>query len=220
MSLKKAIYKHLMGQYGVTFTAVAATDVITATGHTLVDGDKVRVSSTGTLPGGLSASTDYFVRDTSGSTFKLAASSGGAAIDITSTGSGTHSMGTTVTDQVGNRIYAGNAAENPTEPYIVYRRISAVRFPHLGGSSGLVRALVQFDICDDNPETVEDVRDALRLWLDGFDKAMGTDNLDVRNVTLEDEADVLLPPEDAGELGTHNTSMDFFITYAESVPAH
>ena len=39
---------------------------------------------------GLSAATDYYVRDASGGTFKLAASAGGAAVDVTDAGNGTH----------------------------------------------------------------------------------------------------------------------------------
>lgn len=77
---------------GQTFTADAGTDVISATAHGFEDGDPVYVQSTTTLPAGLSANTIYYVRDKTTDSFKLAATSGGAAIDITSTGSGTHSV--------------------------------------------------------------------------------------------------------------------------------
>jgi hypothetical protein len=62
-------------------TGVASTDVITATGHTYANGDKVYFSA---LTGGtnLAVNTLYFVRDVSGSTFKLAATAGGTAIDF------------------------------------------------------------------------------------------------------------------------------------------
>jgi len=75
-----------------TFTVDAATDVITLAAHGLATGNLVHVASTSTLPTGLSANTVYYVRDTTSSTFKLASASGSAAIDITSTGSGTHSL--------------------------------------------------------------------------------------------------------------------------------
>jgi hypothetical protein len=65
------------------------TDVITATAHGLVDTDPVRVRSTnGVLPVPLSKDAKYFVRDKTDDTFKLALTSGGAAIDITDAGSG------------------------------------------------------------------------------------------------------------------------------------
>lgn len=76
-----------------TFTA-ATTDIITtgaAHGYSL--GDKLRVSSTGTLPGGLAANTDYYVvAILSTTTIKVSATPNGPVLDITSTGSGTHTV--------------------------------------------------------------------------------------------------------------------------------
>lgn len=65
-----------------TATATAATDIITAAGHGLADGAKV-VFQNGYVPAGLAASTTYYVRDATTSTFKVSASLGGAAINIT-----------------------------------------------------------------------------------------------------------------------------------------
>lgn len=73
------------------FTVVPGTDACTAKGRTFTDTERVRVFNTkDLLPTGLAKDTDYFIRDASGSTFKLAATSGGTAIDITTTGSGLH----------------------------------------------------------------------------------------------------------------------------------
>ena len=63
-------------------TGDAATDVITATGHIYTANQTVIFSSI-TGGAGLSANTVYFVRDISGSTFKVSATSGGAAINFT-----------------------------------------------------------------------------------------------------------------------------------------
>jgi hypothetical protein len=62
--------------------AIAATDVVTITAHGLSDGDRVKVVS---IAGGtgLTANTSYFVRDATANTFKLTATPGGTAIDIT-----------------------------------------------------------------------------------------------------------------------------------------
>lgn len=77
------------------FTA-AATDICTKASHGFKTGLKVQVSSTTTLPAGLLASTDYFVIYLSSSTFKLASSLvnaiAGTAVDITDTGTGTHTI--------------------------------------------------------------------------------------------------------------------------------
>jgi len=84
--------------HAAEMTAVAATDVLTVSARTFADGDKVRLwsqngTAAGTLPGGLAVATDYYVRDYTANTFKLAATSGGAAIDVTSAGTGTHYVG-------------------------------------------------------------------------------------------------------------------------------
>ena len=71
------------------FTA-ATTDIITSNAHGLSEGDCVTVSSTTTLPAGLSASTNYYVRDVTTNTFKVSATKGGAVVDITDAGTGTH----------------------------------------------------------------------------------------------------------------------------------
>jgi hypothetical protein len=57
----------------------------------LKNGQQVFVSSTTTLPGGLSASTRYYVVNAEDDTFQLSAEHDGDAIDLTSAGSGTHS---------------------------------------------------------------------------------------------------------------------------------
>lgn len=79
---------------GKVFTADAGTDVVTATAHGYSTDQAVVVSSNGTLPAPLVGGTTYYVRDVTTNTFKLAASAGGAAIDLTSAGTGTHSVST------------------------------------------------------------------------------------------------------------------------------
>lgn len=80
--------------YVVPVTSDAAADTLTGEGHALADDDRVVLSNTGgTLPGGLSAPGNYYAVGVSGDAFQVSASSGGAAIDITSVGSGTHFLG-------------------------------------------------------------------------------------------------------------------------------
>lgn len=75
---------------GIVFTVNAATDVVTANSHGFVNGNRLLLDSTVTLPAGLSANTIYFVIAATTNTFKLATSAGGTAIDITGTGTGVH----------------------------------------------------------------------------------------------------------------------------------
>lgn len=78
-----------------TFTAVAATDILT-TSLDFTNLSKVYLKSSGTLPGGLALLTPYYVIRLSSTTCKLATSYANAqaatAIDISSTGSGTHTI--------------------------------------------------------------------------------------------------------------------------------
>lgn len=88
----------------VSFTGItgdAATDIITATGHNLVADQPVRFTAL-TGGSGLLTTTNYFVRDISGSTFKVSTTSGGAAVNFTTNiTAGTlltgHSVSTNVT---------------------------------------------------------------------------------------------------------------------------
>ena len=72
-----------------TFTADSTTDAGTSNGHGLVAGQKVRVSSSGTLPAPLVVNTDYWLVTVATDTFKFAATLGGSVIDLTSNGTGT-----------------------------------------------------------------------------------------------------------------------------------
>lgn len=79
-----------------TFTA-ATTDIATAADTILtLTGTEVTVSSTTTLPTGLSANTTYWLIYQSTTTFKFATSLAnalaGTAVDITDTGTGTHTI--------------------------------------------------------------------------------------------------------------------------------
>lgn len=77
------------------FTA-ATTDIITDAAHGFTTGLKGQASTTTTLPAGLSTSTDYFVIKLTDDTYSLATSYAnslaGTVIDITDTGTGTHTF--------------------------------------------------------------------------------------------------------------------------------
>tara|TARA_R110002012_G_scaffold75971_1_gene191856 strand:- start:22958 stop:25585 length:2628 start_codon:yes stop_codon:yes gene_type:complete len=73
------------------FTASSSAGLLlTHNAHGLLNGNIVQVASAGTLPTGLSASTNYYVVNKTTNNFKLATSSGGSAIDWTDAGSGQH----------------------------------------------------------------------------------------------------------------------------------
>lgn len=92
-----------------TVTADAGTDVFT--GATLINGTAVFFgNSGGALPSPLVAGTRYYSVNGSGNTFKVSATSGGAAIDIADAGTGTHTVyvngtGVTFDDDSGSPPY-------------------------------------------------------------------------------------------------------------------
>lgn len=104
-----------------TFTA-ATTDICTV-GSASTDwvvGDRVYVTTTGTLPAPLAVDTEYFVGDLANPTaddFKLyttyeAAFTTGTAVDITTTGTGTHTIHTST---VVNAVVASGSTQNITK---------------------------------------------------------------------------------------------------------
>lgn len=81
-----------------TFTADASTDILTHSNINLMPFTRVQVSTTTTLPAGLSAATNYYVIKVTDTTCKLATSYAnavaGTAINITDAGTGTHTINT------------------------------------------------------------------------------------------------------------------------------
>ena len=84
------------------FTADAATDYLTYTDTNFIPSDTrvIFLTTTGTLPAGLATSTAYYIRDTdiNNLRFKVSLTSGGAAVDITGAGTGTHTISQFVDD--------------------------------------------------------------------------------------------------------------------------
>lgn len=94
----------------------ASTDVFTATGHGLTTGQGVSFAAGSTLPGGLTVNTVYFVIAVDANTFKLATSYAnaiaGTAIDVTTVGTGTHTLNPN-TIKFAVPTYPGNLADLP-----------------------------------------------------------------------------------------------------------
>jgi hypothetical protein len=78
---------------GTVSAVTTGTDSLTINNHPFNTGERVFISSTAAVPGGLTAGVEYFVIDVDTNTIKLAATAAdaaaNAAIDITTTGSGT-----------------------------------------------------------------------------------------------------------------------------------
>ena len=85
----------------------AAPAVVSWASHGQPEGTPVVLTTTGTLPAGLTAGATYYVRNPAAGTFQLAASAGGLVLATSSAGSGTH----TATTQI-HRVYRSKQAGN------------------------------------------------------------------------------------------------------------
>lgn len=93
------LYERLwaMGEDQASVTCTVAGDTFTKVAHNLVVGAVLRYTTTGVLPTGLAANTDYYIHSIpTADTFKVSATDGGSAI-TTSGGSGTLSYSATIT---------------------------------------------------------------------------------------------------------------------------
>jgi hypothetical protein len=100
------VMKYSVRAYSPAYTFTASGATITATGHDLINGQEVQLTTIGTLPTGLSLNTSYYIVGVSGDTFGLSVTAGGSAITTTGSGSGTH----TIKQKNGFVIYNANLA--------------------------------------------------------------------------------------------------------------
>ena len=89
-----SLFATLTTARGNPTVTIASPGVFTLASHGLSIGEIVYLTTTGTLPTGLSANTQYFVAATSfaTNTFTLTASYGGSAINTAAVQSGTHTL--------------------------------------------------------------------------------------------------------------------------------
>jgi hypothetical protein len=83
--------------HATTFTADAATDIITHAAYDVASFSRLRMTTTTSLPGGLLLNTDYWTRRLSSTTSELYPTYADAVaqtnkVDLTSTGTGTHTL--------------------------------------------------------------------------------------------------------------------------------
>jgi hypothetical protein len=93
-------HHYIDGKTSAVTITNASPGVVTWTAHGLQAGDAVVFTTTGSLPTGLTAGTVYYVKAPAANTFTVSATVGGAAINTSSAGSGTHTA--TVKTYVGD----------------------------------------------------------------------------------------------------------------------
>ncbi len=77
---------------GRRFAATSTTNRLGLVGHGFKTSDRVLLTTTGTLPAGLSDATEYYVLSVDEDNFQVAMKQGGTAVEISDAGTGEHSV--------------------------------------------------------------------------------------------------------------------------------
>lgn len=111
---------------------------------------------------------------------------------------------------VGSHIYPLRAPEDIVAPFIVYQKISGIRWRSLGGPSGMAQTRIQIDAYAASYAGAKTLAESIRIALDGYRGTV----LGVRigAVTLENDQDLL--EEDIDPV-LHRVTMDFMVTHEE-----
>lgn len=124
-----ALFTVLGIQYGLGGTvagvANAGTDSIDLTAHGYSNGQRLYITAT-SMPGGLAASTPYFVVNATANAFQLSTTVGGSAIDITSAGSNVFVNSQFRVPNLASRFPLGYSAGAPTKVATFVSRASNV----------------------------------------------------------------------------------------------
>ncbi len=103
----------------VSFTFVAAdvtigTEKITENAHGLANGTRVTLTTDGTLPAPLTISTNYYIVNAGANDFELSLTSGGAAVNLTDTGSGgaTHTVHPQIAEDIIAKVSIWDNTDN------------------------------------------------------------------------------------------------------------
>jgi len=113
-TLNAASYFRYVGVKGLTIPTAGiaiATDTITFAAHGLSNGDQVTYNNGGgTAAAGLTHTVRYFVRDVTTNTFKVSATPGGSAADITATGNAAQYFTTVGRSDLANNVGVAGGA--------------------------------------------------------------------------------------------------------------
>lgn len=108
-----------------TVTITIASPAVVSSTTPLADGTPIRIQTTGALPTGLTVGVEYYVINSSGSIFNLAATAGGAAINTSGSQSGVHSL---IPSGVDLASYGGGSGVPTVQNYLLTSDINRFIF--------------------------------------------------------------------------------------------
>ena len=210
-------------------TADATTAALIGT-HGMSDGDAVTLlTSAADLPDPLAIGTTYYVRDAAATTFKLTATVGGGAVDITDAGTGTHRCIPTARPRewftftaaasdtctcTRYRIYPGVAPQGSLVPCLVYNRISAPRFRSLDGPEGYATPRIQLDAWAGSYSEAKALAVAVREAIDGYTGVSGV--WEIGDMDCDDEGDALFVSEELDARRRYGVRQDWIVWHVET----
>lgn len=121
---------------------------------------------------------------------------------------------------VSTRVHPGKAEQGLTTPYIVYQMIANEHHEQFNGSAGLAAALIQISGFSTSKSEVLDLREKVRLALQGNETTVTVDGdtFDVLSVHLVGDRDIDVDPRDGSDAEIFGFSMDFRVGYPEPIP--
>ena len=132
---------------------------------------------------------------------------------------------TGVTAVVGTRISPMRREQFKTQAdakdYLTYRRVSGLHFRSMGGPSGLRSIRFQIDGYTKKYEDLVELREQIRLALDGTINetvTVGADSVLVQEISMESDREDFVKPKDASDGGMYHLSQDYFVFVPESSP--
>jgi hypothetical protein len=118
---------------------------------------------------------------------------------------------------VSTRIYGGRVPQSAIYPLIRIQRIGSDHAQDTSGASGLCQALMQIDCFGKLVADAKSVAEQVRLALQGWRGTQGSTNF--RSILLTDQRDLDEHDQQGGELGFYGVSMDFTVSFVESIPS-
>jgi hypothetical protein len=121
---------------------------------------------------------------------------------------------TAVTSIIGTRIFPLLAPASATLPLVTWRRVGINREQTLKAPMGVPRVSVDYVVYGTSYEEARTVADAMRRVLDGY--AGQADNVVVRHVSLENEADDFVTLEGADLPPVYSVTQTYDVSWQES----
>ena len=127
---------------------------------------------------------------------------------------------TTVTDIVGARIYRLNRPQDSALPALTYRKVSGQDQLYQSGTSTLAWCRIELSCWASTPSGAEALRDAIRDVCQRYSGTVTDDgeSVVVLLIRMEDDAEFYDSPDNAGETGVYETTVDLHVWWRPPAP--